>query len=378
MMDFALSEEQEMLKKIARDFLAEKCPRAWVREMESDEKGYSPELWREMAELGWMGLVFPEEYGGSGMSFLDLAVLLEEMGKACLPGPFFSTVILAGLSILEAGTEKQKQEFLPKIASGKAILTLALTEPGVEEGASSINLKAVPEGDDYLIKGTKLFVADAHIADYMVCVTRTKKGAGEDGITLFLLDAKSPGIRYTPLRTLAGDKLWEVGFDRVRVPKRNMLGELNHGWAIIESVMQKAIAAKCAEMVGGAQQVLDMSVEYAKERKQFGHPIGSLQIIQHYCANMAVDVRSSRFLTYQAAWKVGQGLPCAREVAIAKAWVSNAYRKVTAQGQQIHGSIGFTVEHDMPLYYKRAKVAELSFGGIDSQLEIVASELLDN
>ena len=375
-MDFALSEEQEMLRKIAHDFLVEKCPRAWVREMESDEKGYSPELWREMAELGWMGLVFPEEYGGSGMSFLDLVVLLEEMGRACLPGPFFSTVILAGLSILEAGTEKQKQEFLPKIASGKSILTLALNEPGVDEGASSINMKAMPEGDEYLIKGTKLFVADAHIADYILCVTRTEKGTSEHGITLFLVDAKNPGISYTLLRTLSGEKLCEVDFDKVRVPKRNMLGELNHGWTIIDNVLQKAIVAKCAEMVGGAQQVLEMSVDYAKERKQFGRPIGSFQVIQHYCADMVIDIRSSRFLTYQAAWRVGQGLPCAREIAIAKAWISDAYRKATAQGQQIHGSIGFTQEHDMPLYYKRAKAAELSFGGIDSQLEIVAGEIL--
>jgi alkylation response protein AidB-like acyl-CoA dehydrogenase len=375
-MDFALSEEQEMLRKMARDFLAEKCPRAWVREMESDEKGYSPELWREMAELGWMGLVFPEEYGGSGMSFLDLTVLLEELGRACLPGPFFSTVILAGLSILEAGTEEQKKEFLPKISSGESILTLALNEPGIEKDASSINLKAVPEGNDYLIEGTKLFVADAHIADYIVCVARTGEGKSDEGITLFIVDAKSPGISFTPLRTLAGDKLFEIGFDKVKVPKGNMLGELNQGWTIVEKVLQKAIVAKCAEMVGGAQQVVDMSVDYAKERKQFGRPIGSFQVLQHYCADMTIDVRSSRLLTYQAAWRVGQGLPCTREVAIAKAWVSEAYRKATAQGQQIHGSIGFTQEHDMPLYYKRAKAAELSFGGIDAQLEIVAGEIL--
>ncbi|HJX70255.1 MAG TPA: acyl-CoA dehydrogenase family protein [Dehalococcoidia bacterium] len=375
-MDFAFSEEQEMLRKMACDFLADKCPKAWVREMESDERGYSPDLWHQMAELGWMGLVFPEKYGGGGMSLLELAVLLEEMGRACLPGPFFSTVILAGLAILEGGTEEQKQEFLPRIANGEAILTLALNEPGAEQDANCINLKAVPEGDDYLLDGTKLFVSDAHIADYMVCVTRTKKGAGEDGITLFLLEAKSPGINYTLLRTLAGDKQCEVGFDRVRVPKWNMLGKPNHGWAIVEKVLQKAIVAKCAEMVGGAQQALEISVSYAKERKQFGRPIGSFQVIQHYCANMATDVDSSRFLTYQAAWRVSQGLPCTREVAIAKAWVSEAYRRVTAQGQQIHGGIGFTKEHDMPLYYKRAKAAELSFGGVDSQLEIVAGELL--
>jgi len=375
-MDFALSEEQEMLRKMARDFLTEKCPKAWVREMENDEKGYSPELWQEMAELGWMGLVFPEEYGGSDMSFLDLVVLLEEMGRACLPGPFFSSVILAGLSILEAGTEEQKKEFLPRIVSGESILTLALDEPGVEQGASSINLKTVPEGKDYVIEGTKLFVADAHIADYILCVTRTGEGKDSEGITLFMVDAKSPGISFTPLRTLAGDKQYEVVFDKVRVPNKNMLGELNHSWTIMDKVLQKATVAKCAEMVGGAQQVLDMSVDYAKERKQFGRPIGSFQVIQHYCANMSVDVKSSRFLIYQAAWRVGEGLPCTREISIAKAWVSDTYRKVTVQGQQIHGSIGFTQEHDMPLYYRRAKAAELSFGGIDTQLEIIAGEML--
>ena len=189
-MDFALSEEQEMLKKMARDFLTDKCPKALVKELEQSEKGYSPELWQEMAGLGWMGLVFPEGYGGSDMSFLDLSVLLEEMGRACLPGPFFSTVILGGLPILDAGNEKQKQEYLPKIASGEAIFTLALTEPSAKYDADSITVKANADKDGYIINGTKLFVPDAHIADYLLCVARTSEPVkAEDGITIFFVDA---------------------------------------------------------------------------------------------------------------------------------------------------------------------------------------------
>ena len=199
-MDLTLSEEQEMLKKMARDFLADKYPRTLVREMEADEKGYPPELWREMAELGWMGLVFPEKYGGSGMSFLDLAVLLEEMGRACILGPFFSVVVLGGLPILDAGSEEQKQKYLPRIASGEAIFTLALTEASARYDAGSITVKAAASKEDFIISGAKLFVPDAHVADYLLCVARTnEKAEAEKGITVFIVDAKSAGISYTVL-----------------------------------------------------------------------------------------------------------------------------------------------------------------------------------
>lgn len=375
-MDLALSEEQEMLKRMARDFLTNECPKKLVRELEEDEKGYSPELWQKMAELGWMGLVLPEKHGGGGGSFLDLAVLLEEMGRACLPGPFFSTVILGALTIMEAGSEKQKQELLPPLAQGKLIATLALTEPSASYEPGAIAVKAVADKDEYVINGTKLFVSDAHIADWLICVTRTKEGAKpEKGITLFLVDAKSPGISYTLLKTIASDKQCEVVFNNVRVPKDNLLGKLDEGWPIVAKILQKAAVAKCAEMIGGAQEVLDMTTAYAKERVQFDRPIGSFQAIQHHCTNMAIDVDGSRFVTYQAAWMLSEDMPCTKEVAIAKGWTSDAYRRVTALGHQIHGGVGFTLDHDMQLYYRRAKAAEIVFGDGDFQREVVAHEL---
>ena len=375
-MDLGFSEEQEMLRKTARDFLQTECPTALVKEMADDEKGYTPELWAKMAELGWMGLALPEEYDGMGMSFLDLSVLLEEMGRACLPGPFFSTVVLGGFTIIEAGNEEQKKDLLPKIATGEVILAMALTEPSASYDPAAVTVQAVPDKDDYVINGTKLFVENAHIADYMVCVTRTKDGSSpEDGITLFLVDGKSPGISTTVLKTIAGDKQCEVIFDNVRVPKKNMLGDLDKGWPVVAKMLEMAAVAKCAEMVGGAQAALDMSVAYAKERIQFGRPIGSFQAIQHHCANMVTDVDGSRFITYQAAWKVSEGLPATMEVSMAKAWVSEAYRRVTQLGHQIHGGIGFCMDHDMPLYFKEAKAAESTFGNADWHREIVAQQL---
>ena len=375
-MDLGFTEEQEMLRKTARDFLQTECPTTLVKEMADDEQGYTTELWGKMAELGWMGLALPEEYDGMGMSFLDLSVLLEEMGRACLPGPFFSTVVLGGFAIIEAGNEEQKKDLLPKIAAGEVILAMALTEPSASYDPASVTVQAVPDKDENVISGTKIYVENAHIADYMVCVTRTKDGSSpEDGITMFLVDGKSPGISTTVLKTIAGDKQCEVIFDNVRVPKKNILGELDKGWPVIAKMLEMAAVAKCAEMVGGAQAALDMSVAYAKERIQFGRPIGSFQAIQHHCANMVTDVDGSRFITYQAAWKVSEGLPATMEVSMAKAWVSEAYRRVTQLGHQIHGGIGFCMDHDMPLYFKEAKAAESTFGNADWHREIVAQQL---
>ncbi|MFC1968366.1 acyl-CoA dehydrogenase family protein [Chloroflexota bacterium] len=374
-MDLALSEEQEMLRKMARDFLADRCPKTLVREMEEDEKGYSPELWREMAGLGLLGLAFPEKYGGSGGSFLDLAVLLEEMGRALLPGPFFSAVVLGGLTILDAGSEAQKQEFLPQISRGETIMALALTEPSAGYDAASVSLRAAADKDDYILDGTKLFVSDAHICHYMICVARTGEGGSpEEGITLFLVDAKSPGISYTLLDTIASDRQCEVVFDKVRVPQTNILGGLDQGWSVMKRVLERAAAGKSMEMVGNSQQVLEMSVNYAKEREQFGQPIGSFQAIQHYFAHMATDVDGSRFIAYQAAWMLSEGLPCASEVSTAKAWVSEACRRVDLTGHQIHGGIGFTKDHDIQLYFRRAKAAELAFGDARFHREVVANQ----
>lgn len=375
-MDLGLSEEQEMLKTSARDFLQKECPKKLVKQLDESDEGYSPELWQKIAGLGWLGLMFPDEYGGSGGSFLDLVVLLEEMGYNILPGPFFSTVVLGGSTILAAGNKEQKRELLPGIASGEIILTLALTEPSVGYDASSVKTTAVAHNGEYVINGTKLFVPDANVADLLLCVARTKEAENpEDGITIFLVDAKSPGIECTLLKTLARDKQCEVLFNNASVPKENILGELDQGWPVVQDALQKATVAKCAEMVGGAQAALDMAIAYAKERIQFNRPIGSFQAIQHYCANMVSDVDGSRFVTYKAAWKVSEGLPATMDVAVAKAWTSEAYRRVTLLAHQIFGAIGFTMDHDLHLYYRRAKASEMMFGDSAFQRAIVSREL---
>jgi alkylation response protein AidB-like acyl-CoA dehydrogenase len=372
-MKLTLTEEQEMLRKAARDFLTDKCQKKFIKQMEESEIGYSRELWQEMAELGWMGLVFPEKYGGGSMNFLDLAVLLEEMGRACLPGPFFSTVVLGGLPILDLGSEEQKQEYLPKLIRGEKIFTLALTEPGYHHyDTSSIKVEAIPDGSNYIINGTKLFVSDAHIADYLLCVAKTKP---KDGITISLADAKNSRMKYTVLKTIAGDKLCEVVLDRMPVPKANILGQLNQGWSAVQKIIERAAVGKCCEMVGNLQRVMEMTVDYAKERKQFDHPIGTLQIIQHYCADMATDIDGARFSTYQAAWMLSEGLPCTKEVATAKAWTSQASQRVVALAHQIHGAIGVTIEHDLHYYTKHAKAAELAFGDANFYREVVAREM---
>ncbi|MBM4331375.1 MAG: acyl-CoA dehydrogenase [Deltaproteobacteria bacterium] len=376
-MDFRFSDEQKMLRESARSFLETECPKTFVREMERDEKGYTPEFWRKMAGLGWMGIIFPESYGGIGGDFLDLLILLEEMGRACLPGPFFSTVVLGGLTILDAGNQSQKEEFLKRIAKGEMVLTLALTEPATTQyDPTLITVKARAEKNHYLINGTKLFVPDAHVADYLICVARTKgEFNSKSGITLFLVDAKSPEIKWELLKTVARDRQCEVIFQKVKVPQENILGRLDEGGAQIEKILQKAALAKCAEMIGGAQFVLDMCVSYAKEREQFGRPIGTFQAVQHHFANMLIDLEGGRHITYKAGWMVSKEIACTMQVAAAKAWVSEACKRVASLGHQIMAGTGYMEEHDMPLYSRRAKGAEFAFGDANYHKKLVAKEI---
>ncbi len=373
-MDLGFTEEQEILKKSAHNFLARECPKKLVKELDEGETGLSLELWKKMADLGWMGSILPEEYGGSGGNYLDLIVLLEEMGYNLLPGPFFSTMVLGALPILSAGTEKQKELYLPAIAGGEKIFTMALTEVSGKYDAASVAVKATPAGDGYVINGLKLFVPDAHLADYILCVARTKEGADpEDGITLFIVDGQAPGIKTTLLKTLARDKQTEVVFEQVKVGKDNILGGLDCGWPVVKEALEKAAVAKAAELVGHSQAALEMAVNYAKERVQFGRPIGSFQAIQHYCANMLSDVDSARFITYEAAWMISEGLEATKQAAMAKAWVGDATRRVTLLAHQIFGAIGFTMEFDIHLYYRRALAGSQAFGDSDYQREIVAT-----
>jgi len=374
-MDLGLEEQQEMLKNFARDFLEKECPESLVREMEEDEKGYSPELWQKMAQQGWMGLIIPEEYNGTGMNVCELVVLLEEFGRALVPGPFISTVVLGGVPIMEAGTEEQKQQFLPKIASGELIMTLALTEPSAKWTADGVQLEAKKAGNEYVVNGTKLFVQDAHVSDHMIVAARTG-GSGEDGITLFIVDSKSPGIKFEVLKTIAADKQCEVTFDNVKVPSSSMLGGEGQGWPIIEKTKDVATVAACAYLVGLSQMDFDVTLNYAKERVQFGRPIGSFQAIQHKLADAVIDVDGSRFITYKAAWSLQEGEPDADlMISMAKAWTSDASRRVVAHGQQIHGGIGFTKEYKIQLYFRRQKWMELMWGDADYHRELVAQKL---
>ncbi len=372
-MDFSLTEMQKMLRTSSRDFLKECVPGKLVREMEKDDQGFTPELWSNMAEMGWMGLAVPEQYGGAGGSFSDLIVVLEEMGRVCLPGPFFSTVVLGGLAVMEAGTEEQKSEILPELAEGKMRLTLALYETSAALSAGEIRMQAAPDGDEYILRGTKLFVPDAHVSDRIICAARTASGGSpEDGISLFLVDAHSPGLSITPLRTIGGDKQCEVVFEGVKVTASNILGKAGAGWPTLEKIMEKAAVARCAEMVGGARQILEMTIDYAKERKAFGRPIGSFQAIQHYCANMIVQVDGGSFMVYNAAWRISEGLPAALEASMTKALVNDFYRQITALCLQIHGAIGFTEDHDAHLFYKKAKASEISLGSTGYHLDKIA------
>ena len=369
-MDLGLNEAQQMLKNSAQEFLEAECPDTYVREMEEDENGYTTEMWQKLAEQGWLGLIIPEKYGGVELEFQDLTILLEEMGRFMLPGPYFSNVVLGGMSIMDSGTEEQKQEYLPRIAEGQIIVTLALNEPSGRWDPEGIELTATETGGKYALNGTKLFVPNAHISDYIVVVART--GDGEDDISLFILPSQTNGVNQTLLKTIASDRQSEVTFDNVELSASSLLGEKNRGWQTIEKVLKWGAIGKCAEMSGGGQSVLDMTVEYAKQRTQFGRPIGTFQAIQHHCANMATDVEGAKFITYQAAWMLSEGLPADREVAMAKAWVSDAYKRVCALGHQSHGAIGFTKEHNMQLYSRRAKAAELAFGDSDLHLDKVA------
>ena len=276
-MDLGLTEVQQMLKSSAQEFLAQECPLTLVREMEGEPRAYNDSLWRQIVELGWTGLVFPEEYGGAGGNFLDLAVLLEEMGRALLPGPFFSTVVLGGLTVLDAGSDGQKRDLLNRIASGQLIVTLALTEPSATYETWGIETTAERSDDGFVLNGIKLFVPDADAADLFLVAARTSTGADpSQGITLFLVPANAAGLRVHPLRTIAGDHQSEVALEQVSVGPDAVLGRVDEGWPVIDRALQRATAGKCMEMLGGAEAVLDMTVEYVKQRTQFGRPIGQL------------------------------------------------------------------------------------------------------
>ncbi len=375
-MNLDFSEEQDMLRNSARQFVSTECTKAKVRELEKSAEGYSPEIWRKMAELGWFGLMIPDQYSGMGMGLLDLVVVFEEVGRNILPSPFLVSAALATPPIVEAGSEAMKKEFLPKIAAGELILTMALTEKSAGYTPDCIQLKAEAKGDNFVLNGTKLFVEFATAANYLVVVARTKSGGKpEDGITLFLVDAKTKGITITPFDTTGADKQCEVVFKDVSVAKKNVIGEVNKGWPAVKSALRKATIAKCAEMVGGMAAMQDMAVAYAKERVQYGQLIGTYQAIQHKLADLYLRSIMSKNILYEAAWMAQENMDCDWKVSTCKAWCNEAYKLVTEDGVHVHGAIGTTRDHDASLYYRRARAAYSIFGDTEDHKEVIAKSM---
>jgi alkylation response protein AidB-like acyl-CoA dehydrogenase len=371
-LDFGLNEQQEMMQTLARDFLTREYTDKVLKAMVKDERGYTPELWRRLVEMNLTGLSIPEEYGGVG-DFLDLILVLEEMGRVCFLGPYFSTLVLGAPIILEAGNNEQRQKYIPGIAGGKINLTLAVAESKVKYEIDEIESEAISQGGDYILSGKKVFVLDAQVVDYIICAARTDSNKKtQEGITNFIVNVNTPGITIKPLPTISGDKQYEVIFNNVKMSAKDVLGEVNGGWNYIERALQRANVGRCAEMVGMARQALKLTLDYAKERIAFGHPIGAFQSIQHRCADMFVDIDGAKYATYQAAWKINQSMDAAREVSIAKAYVSQACRRIMNSAHQVHGAIGFTEDHILHYYTKRARAYEFSFGGVDYHLEKLA------
>ncbi len=370
-MEFTLNEEQEMLRKSAQDFLKKECDRKVLKDLEESEGGFSKTLWQGMAGLGWMGIIVPEAYDGVGLTLLDLAVLFEAYGRAALNGPMLGTV-MGTLALLEGGSEERKAESLPRVVSGERVLTFAMEEPEVVCDPGCVSTRAVNKDGGYTIKGTKLFVPYASIADDLFVVARAKESTGGDGqVAIFVVKRDTPGVQLTALKTIAGDKQFQVDFEDVPVGAEDRLGEGERGLERVGAILEKATAIQCAEMLGGAQYELEITAEYCRERVQFDRPIGTFQAVQHRLADMYMDVLGARLTTYQALWRLSEGMTAAREVAIAKAFTSKAVRRVAFSAQQLHAGMGYDLDHELHYYYRRAKALELKMGTVPAQLRVL-------
>ncbi|GIU83823.1 MAG: acyl-CoA dehydrogenase [Acidimicrobiales bacterium] len=369
-MNFAFTEEQEELRNVVRQFLENKSPESEVRRLMETTEGYDPEVWKQMAEqMGLQGLIVPEEYGGAGFGYVELTVVLEEMGRALLCAPYFSTVVLAENALIHSGDESAKKELLGRLASGEAIGTLAFTEENGRWDESGITATATRDGASWRLHGTKTFVLDGHVADIVLVAART-----DSGVSLFHTSGDAEGLERTPLSTMdMTRKQAKLVFDGTPA---TLVGEEGKGWETLSRVLDLAAVGLAAEQVGGAQKCLEMSVEYAKVRVQFGRPIGSFQAIKHKCADMLLEVESAKSAAYYAAWcaaEMNDELPVA--ACLAKAYCSEAYFHAAAENIQIHGGIGFTWEHPAHLYFKRAKSSELLFGDPTYHRELLAQRL---
>ena len=370
-MNLDFTPEQEMLRKSVAEFLTKACPMEIIKDIEDSDKGFDPKIWKKMAELGWMELYYPEEYGGYGDPFLNVVIIMEEMGKAALPSPYFATVVQCGILLLEGATEAQKKAMLPKIASGELILTLAQCDESGSYREAGINMPAEVSGDNYVLNGKKMFVMEANIANKIIVAARVK----DAGITLFMVDAKAPGLTITKMPTIGMDNCCEVIFNNVSVPKTELIGKAGEGWQILEKMFPRATIAKCAEMSGGCKETIDMTSKYAKQRVQYDKPIGGFQAIQHYMSNMYLGYETCSNYLYEVCSLMEDGDDVALKVHALKAKFNQQFKFITERGVQIHGGVGTTREFNMGVFYRKAAAAEYIMGDTNYHYEMLAAGL---
>ena len=376
-MDILPSEEEQMLKNLAREFLEAEISTAMVREMELDELGYPPALWKQMADLGWLGMALPEQYGGQGLPLTYLGLILEEAGRVLAPVPLYSTMV-AALTIAAEGNEQQKQEILPAVSDGGMVLTWAVTERDPRLIPEAMQLQATADGDEWVLNGTKMFVDNFIVAQRCLVACRTSPASdANQGITLFLVDPNGTGVSQTALLTLAKDKQSRVDFQDHRIERAALVGEVDQGWPIIEAMLDRATALLCCQMVGAARKDAEMAIEYAKNRIAFGRPIGAFQSVQHMLADMIIHVDGGQMLTFEALWKMDQGLPASVEVSQAKAFCNEKCESVVRTSQVIHGGIGFMMEFDLHLWFRRVTSWTMRLGTTYDHRARIAAALLD-
>jgi alkylation response protein AidB-like acyl-CoA dehydrogenase len=360
---------------MVRGVCAQYAPLEVVRQMEDDPTGYPAELWKQLGELGLTGVLIPEEYGGAGQGHLEAAIVYEELGRSLAPSPHFPSAVIAASLLLAAGSDEQRRAWLPRVASGEAILTPAWLEPGGGFGPQGIQLRARREGGDYVLSGTKRHVLFASAATRLVVLART--GDAPADVDLFLLDPKASGVALTQQRSLAADTQYQVDLAEVRIPAADRIGPERSGWRSFDAVLHDGIILLAALAMGGAERALEITVQYAKDRKQFDKPLGAFQAISHYLADAATAIDGGKTLVYEAAWARASGRPIARLAPMAKLFACQTWRDVTAMCQQVWGGVGFTIEYDIQLYFRRAKQLQITWWDTRTLEELVAADVLD-
>jgi alkylation response protein AidB-like acyl-CoA dehydrogenase len=374
-LDLEFDQEQELLRQTVRDVLAKHCGLDVVRQMEDDPIGYPAPLWAHMGQLDLIGLLLPEEYGGSGMSLIEGVALYEELGRALAPTPHFVSAVMGGGVLAAAGTDEQKGRLLRPVAAGELVLTPAWLEPENGFSPEGVQLRATQEGDAFRLDGIKRHVGFAAGADRLVVLART--GDAAEAVDLFLVDPKAPGVTLLQQFSIASDTQYEVAFDGVTVSETERIGSAGSGWATWQEVLQDGLVLLAAQAVGGARYALEITTQYALDRRQFDKPLGAFQALAHYLADAVTNLDGAEQLVHEAAWAGANGRPLSSLAPMAKLFACSTFRDITAMAQQMFGGIGFTLDFDIQLYFRRAKQQQLMWSNDRTLEDAVANELLD-